>query len=358
MIIDTARNRAAYLGLVELVRSRRALAFVGAGVTCPLGYPTWGTLITHLAAAVRAVHGEQIQSNGLDITVEEVLREFKHKPLVQAQILKENLAEEYLPMIAGLFGPKDRRIGPITDLVSLPFKHLLTSNYDPSLEQHHYPPNEPVSISLHHPSAPQFIIEFADDNYTRRIVHVHGRFDEPQYIILTEGDYRTYVRSVVLDDFWRVVPATGRIVFFGFGFEDFDLLYTFRRRMALRGNNQVNLRHFAVMPLDNLAREDAVAVSMRMEYGIEPVFFPHPGTSFTEYDDLLSTLKVDVNGRVPEQVADAVAAATAVHLQSPEPGEAVAVAQEPIVDDVQQGIERLKEMTRENITRRQTGDLE
>jgi hypothetical protein len=358
VIIDTARNRAAYLGLVELVRSTRALAFVGAGVTCPLGYPTWGDLIAHLAAAVRAAHGEQVQSNGQEITVEQVVREFKRKPLVQAQILKENLGEGYFPMMAGLFGPQDRRIGPITNLVSLPFKHLLTSNYDPSLEQHHYPPNEPVSISLHHSAAPQFIIEFADDNYTRRIVHVHGRYDEARYIILTEEDYRTYIQSVVLDDFWRVVPAVGRFVFFGFGFEDFDLLYTFRRRMALQGNNPGNLRHFAIMPLDDPARESTVTVSMRMEYGIEPVFFPHTGTSFAEYDDLLSTLKADVSGRVPDQVADAVAAATVVHEQPLEPGDAVTLTQEPLVDDVQQGIERLNEMTRENITRRQTGDLE
>jgi hypothetical protein len=161
----------------------------------------------------------------------------------------------------------------------------------------------------------------------------------------------------VLDDFWRVVPATGRFVFFGFGFEDFDLLYTFRRRMALQGNN-LALRHFAIMPLDNPARENAVTVSMRMEYGIEPVFFPHPGTSFAEYDDLLSTLKADITGKVPEQLADVVAAAAVVHLQGPAPGEAAAPAQEPPVDDVQQGIERLKEMTRENIARRQTGDLE
>jgi hypothetical protein len=357
VIIDTARNRAAYQRLVDLVRSKRALAFVGTGVTCPLSYPSWRTLITDLAAAVRTVHGEQLQSNGQEITVDQVLREFEDKPLVQAQILKENLGDGYFPMMARLFGPKDRRIGPIADLVSLPFKHLLTSNYDPSLEQHHYPPNEPVSISLHDPSAPQFIVEFADDNYTRRIVHVHGRYDEPQYIILTEEDYRTYVRSAVLDDFWHVVPAAGRFVFFGFGFRDFDLLYTFRRRMALQGNNP-GLRHFAIMPLDNPARENTVTLSMRMEYGIEPVFFPHPGASFAEYDDLVSTLRADVSGRVPEQVADAVAAATVAHLQIPEPGETAAPAHEPMADEVQQGIERLKEMTRENIARRQTGDLE
>jgi hypothetical protein len=49
------------------VRSKRALAFVGTGVTCPLGYPSWGNLITDLAAAVRAAHGEQLQSNGQEM---------------------------------------------------------------------------------------------------------------------------------------------------------------------------------------------------------------------------------------------------------------------------------------------------
>jgi hypothetical protein len=69
------------------VRAKRALAFVGTGVTSLLGYPSWGTLITDLA--VRAAHDEQLQSNGQEITVDQVLREFELKPLVQAQILKE-----------------------------------------------------------------------------------------------------------------------------------------------------------------------------------------------------------------------------------------------------------------------------
>jgi hypothetical protein len=112
------------------------------------------------------------------------------------------------------------------------------------------------------------------------------------------------------------------------------------------------------MPLDNPARETTLTVSMRMEYGVEPVFFAHLSTSFAEYDNLLSTLKADVRERMPEQVADAVAAATVVHLQVPEPAGAVASANEPMADEVQQGVERLREMTRENIARRQTGDLE
>ena len=91
MIIDTERNRAALSQLLKVIQSGRALAFVGAGMSRPLGYPNWPELIERLAFEVRNIRGENIESNGQNITVDQVLREFKERPLLQAQILKESL---------------------------------------------------------------------------------------------------------------------------------------------------------------------------------------------------------------------------------------------------------------------------
>lgn len=345
--------------MTEVIRSGRALAFIGTGVTCPLGYPDWDGLIRCLASELRAARGEEIESNGQTVTVEQVLREFRDKPLVQAQILKENLEHQYFLIMANLFGPKDRRIAPIVNLVSLPFKHLLTSNYDPGLEQHHSPPNEPVSICLHHAAAPQFIVGFSDDDYSRRIVHVHGRYDEARHIILTEEDYGAYIRSAVLDDFWRVVPAAARLVFFGFGFKDIDLLYSFRRRQMALVNNQGNARHFAVMPLDDPGRDNALTIQMRMEYGIEPVFFSHrPHGSFVEYDEFISRLKLDIVGRVSEQLAEELGARPVHVVAAPAAAEILEQDQAALAEAVSEGVEHLKQMTSANIGRRRTGDLE
>jgi hypothetical protein len=357
-MVDTERNRAAYVELVEVLNGRRALAFAGTGAVSSLGYPTWDGLISRLATEVRAIQGEQVQSSGQSITVDQVLREFKDRPLVQAQILKENLGEQYFPLMTTLFGPIQRTVGTIADLVALPFKHLLTSNYDISLELHHSPANRPPSICLNHPAAAEFITNFTDDNYERRIVHVHGRYDEPEHIILTEEDYGRYVQSAVFQEFWHVVPAASRFVFFGFGFQDFDLLYTFRRRiMALGANQHGNRRHFAIMPLSDPASDGAVTVRMRMQYGIEPVFFLHSGQSFQEYDDLLSTLKADVVGNVPIQIGaesarERPAAVQALETIQPHPEQAAAP------DAIQHSVERLREISRANITARKTGDLQ
>jgi hypothetical protein len=357
-MIDTERNIEAYLHMTELVRSGRALAFLGAGVSCPLEYPDWARLIQCLAAEVRATCGEDIESNGQTLTVDQVVREYGSNPLVQAQILKENLQDRYFAVMRELFGPKKIRSVSITNLVRLPFKHLLTSNYDPALELHHSPP-EPVAICLHHHLAREFIYQFGDDGYARRIVHVHGRYDEPENIILTEEDYGRYVGSAVLDEFWRVVPAAARLVFFGFGFGDLDLLHSFRRRRMLLGNghNHGDTRHFAVLPLEDPKRDGVRTVEMRMRYGVEPIFFQHrKNGSFAEYDELISRLQQEIGAigtPLPEEVAAAPPEAAAPI------GPMQPVAQDYVPPDaLAEDVGRLRRLTRENIERRPPGEFE
>jgi hypothetical protein len=203
------------------------------------------------------------------------------------------------------------------------------------------------------------VTNHADDNYLRRIIHVHGRYDDPRGIILTEEDYGAYVRSPVFQQFWNTIPVVTRLVFFGFSFDDLDLLYGFRHaRMALGGNaQQLEARHFTVMALNDPAREPIVTVDLMMRYGIQPVFCPNSRGNFSEHSELLARLKSEVLGLTVQRLAEEPIAA--VEQQVAEIVEhAVALPGEESLEAVQVGVAQLTLITRQNIAKKRTGDLE
>jgi hypothetical protein len=323
-------------------------------VTLPLGYPTWPGLVAQLAEEVRRIRGEQVEFNGQTISLEQVLHRLRSDPLVQAQILKDNLNADYFPLMASVFGPKATWASSVADLISLPFKHFLTSNYDPGLEQHHTPATF-ESICLHHQQAAgQFMLHHADENYIRRIVHVHGKYDEPQDIILTEGDYGVYVRSPWFEPFWQMAAIAVRLVFFGFSGQDIDLLHGFRRvRMTLGGNNQhLESRHFAVMDLVDPSEELALALKLNMRYGIDPVFYPNPKKDFAEYGSFLTELKRDIGAPAVSEPGEPIAVPAQSGPPPPIAGD------QPPAELLLEAVDRLKQITVQNLSRRQTGDLE
>ena len=95
-----------------------------------------------------------------------------------------------------IFAPRGAN-ADIRDLVILPFQHLLTSNYDVALESPHDDlQSRCESLSLCDHAAVDFINNLADYEYGRRVVHVHGRYDGPNNIILTQKEYAdSYRRS-------------------------------------------------------------------------------------------------------------------------------------------------------------------
>jgi hypothetical protein len=77
----------AYDRLIAAIRSEESFAFAGAGVSRPLGYPTWSSLVKQLAAETRTMCGEQIvNGEGKPLTVAEV--EALDDLLLQAEIFK------------------------------------------------------------------------------------------------------------------------------------------------------------------------------------------------------------------------------------------------------------------------------
>ncbi len=346
--------------MLDLIRTKRAIAFVGAGVSRALGYPTWDTLTQRLATETRTQCGEQIvDDQGRSVTVTQVSA--INDLLFQAEIFKSNLQGRYYQILQEIFAPRGAN-ADVRDLVSLPFQHLLTSNYDVALESAHDElQSRCESLSLCDHTAVDFINNLADYEYGRHVVHVHGRYDDPHNIILTQKEYADfYHRSPEAEALWNMLPIIRRCVFFGFSFTDKDLtegfnLSNFNR--AQRGHPQVV--HFALVPMGEPEREPALRAWYSSTYGIDPVFFDGVDAKFTGYSVLIRDIAKEFETRAePSRVGlDGGAPAEVVHVQQ-EPLQPENIEQQPPAANIQADIARLEQLTEDNIRRRSTGDLE
>lgn len=328
MLLETTTNRVAYDGLITLLRSGSLLAFAGAGVPAALRYPTWPVLIKLLAEKTRKDCGEKIQDPyQRELTVTQV--EGIEKLLTQAEIFKFNLKERYFEFMQQTFGERHEQIPSIQDLIDLPFRHFLTSNYDPALELAHNRATKTHHIvhSLLDVEGGQFLLKLSEGGYERRIVHVHGWYDRPRTIILTEADYGDlYDNNQKVRTFWDVIAVREQCVFFGFSFSDEDIMEGFNLRNFNRVRRQIEgVRHYALIALDDADKEPGERVNLNLRYGVEPIFYKVIDKAYSGYSNVLRMMVRDAK---------------------------------PIIrESIRRDVELLQRMTDANIKKRSTGDL-
>jgi hypothetical protein len=328
LLLETTSNKAAYDGLITVLRSGGLFAFAGTGVSAPLRYPTWTKLIEQLAEETRKYCGEQIQDTmQRDLTVTQV--EGIQNLLTRAEIFKFNLKEHYFEFMQQSFGERDEQIASIQDLVDLPFRHFLTSNYDPALELAHTRSNKRCHVvpSLRDDNAGQFLLKLSEDGYERRIVHVHGRYDHPRFIILTEADYGDlYDNTQQVRTFWDVIAVRERCVFLGFSFSDQDIMEGFNLRNFNRVRRQFEgVRHYAFIAMEDADKDSGERANLNLRYGVQPIFFKRVDAQFSGYSNVLRMVVRDVRSLIPESI--------------------------------RRDVERLQRMTDINIKKRSPGDL-
>lgn len=289
MAIDGQNNRDAFAKLVDCLVTGRAIAFVGAGCSAraltqdgePV-YPTWNDLLNLLHERV-----ERIQpgaAHGLD-TVEDALW--------RAEEYRRLLGDEYATLIRETYGPSDIQLSDFhKTIVLMPFRHFLTTNYDLVLEDAlqqalftryragTLPQTELYRVQFvgrtmtwnDKANLAEFFRRVDDPRYASRIVHVHGRYDQPGSIVLTERDYTSrYIEGPKTYEMLWALGVTHPFVFVGFSASDFDIMAFFRAVRAVLGPG--GPEHFI---LYGLRPEQDGAVLRRMlrgKFGINPVYY-------------------------------------------------------------------------------------
>ena len=262
--------------LAKRMRMRsRTIAFVGAGASASVGYPTWDQLIDGLYQEVTSTRG--LNRSGSDQDLRWVAEQFDSDLEGSLVDAVRRVFEERAPG-----GP-----GPIhTMLARLPFNHYITTNYDRLIEQAcDEEVGEAARWVTENSSGPQFNVEpciprsgrdqeqfseflslMAEDSPRRAVLHLHGTLEDR--VTLTMADYnRQYLHDATLLRMFAVF-ATSTVVFVGASLRDPDVMELVRRAHFHSGPKP---RHFAFLP--EFRRSEAAL--LERNYGIQSIFYTY-----------------------------------------------------------------------------------
>ncbi len=292
--------------LIELVASGEAVLIVGAGSSVRVGYVTWAGLLEELENLANEC------GDGLN-------QRRKNDSLAYAEDIKSHIMNKkgnlyrYYALLYELFKPRHPSFdGFHKMLVSLPFRGILTTNYDTVLEAalNDKDPTRAHDNTLvigSHPAirVHEFLMSMNNDKrIPQRIAYLHESIDRSDSIILGIKDYRrTYgfrltANQEQRDSEWTLhrkllwaILATRRVVFIGFSMNDpyFNkMLETVSADLWIWDKSI----HFAIMDISSESAEDSKdkAEMFRKEYGVGTVFYDNSDKSYQGLDGIIAEI--------------------------------------------------------------------
>ncbi|MBF0538784.1 MAG: SIR2 family protein [Nitrospirae bacterium] len=268
--------------LKDVIKSGRAIAFIGAGCSIPLGYPSWKTLIQNMLDEI-VRNKPSLKSTADTLSNESDL-------LYVADECKSFMGEkEYQVFIGREFAPKSSKnhTSEHETIIELPFYNYITSNYDSCLDYAY------VSVKKTPPpyftyNNKQMLAEYCSitTEPQKKIFHIHGRYDPSEDIVLTENDYKgRYLEQNGFISDLETVIRTRPFVFIGSGISDLDFLNILRRIEQVSKGYQHN--HYAIIPCPDGGYAGNEAGKLKTKYHIVPFFYQNLDGSHAERANIL-----------------------------------------------------------------------
>jgi len=252
--------------MTTVIKSGHAIAFIGAGCSMPLGYPSWSGLINNLLDECEK-NNPSIKTHIQDLRKTEDL-------LYVADKCKGYLGTTYCPLLKGIFKQKSNKF---TDehsiLMKLPFNRFITSNYDPSLD-HAYQSAKKAQAEPFTYSNISMLTDFLKGAAItkNKLFYIHGRYDNPEEIILTEKDYQKhYELNQSFTESLKNIFAIHPVVFIGSSLTDLDFMAILRHIGTLF--KHYTQGHFVLVPYPEKGSLEIEADRLKTKYNITPVFY-------------------------------------------------------------------------------------
>ncbi|MFE1602378.1 SIR2 family protein [Methylobacterium sp. ID0610] len=285
------------------MNTSRPLALVGAGASLASGYPSWPKLLEKMQKNL-------IDKNLLPPKLPPIL-EAINDPAWQAEELCRRMDPgDFATFITETFQAPLALREPHHRIARLGFRHVLTTNYDPCIEIAMKQANLPfMPIHWSDPAdVRKFFFSLSDTTAQSCIVYLHGRYDKPEHIVLTES---SYARSYLNDIFQRRMIAvfmTQPVVFIGFSMQDPELSQILRVVRANLGDEAT--QHYGIFGYRTEHEKELIARRMEAKFGLRAVFYRIDTTNL-EYEDhsgLIALLDRIRDGRALDEGGGAEAA--------------------------------------------------
>lgn len=195
-LFDREENEQRKQAMFEIVKSGEAVLFVGAGISEGLGYPNWNKLLDDL---YKYASDCGYMSDIIDIDNDQEFYYQKRAQQIINIFKKSNAISKYKNFISDAFKPRDIPKESICNkLVQLPFRGIITTNYDPSLEiaTRNITPEYESGYLMESKDIGKFMKSLLNKK-PPRIAYLHGKYDrftkdsDGRDFILGMKDYET-----------------------------------------------------------------------------------------------------------------------------------------------------------------------
>jgi hypothetical protein len=308
---ELADNQRAKAELIDACISQESVLVAGAGLSKRLGYPLWNELLGDLRGLSVSLAA---RSDGrLQLPDDCAGDPLCYADQLRAQIeARPNGLARYHAFLRKRFERRGPRDALHRQLIELPFRGIVTTNYDPALDDElaaSQPGNSDCHFVVDQEHAPDIARFLASlrlrTNHPRQVAHLHGRFDSPKSIILTESEYRQcYGHGLttapgeagqapnwtIHRKFLWTLLATRAAVFMGFSMDD-----PYLKRMLQTVVKDLwqwdDPPHFAVMALsaDRKPAKDKAQL-LRSDYGVAVVFYDNSNGRHSGLESLVQEI--------------------------------------------------------------------
>jgi len=300
-------STSSFWNLIQAIRENQVVAFVGSGVSSSvLGTPGWNTCIDKLIDEAQKKSGIETQrfKEFLDV----LKKNKKNDPLFVAEQCRKYLQNKFPSLVRDILSAEkieneEARKG-LESFLRLPFYRIVTTNYDCLL------------LDVARQSAPEtkteyfthlnndYFAEFLrsmDSNLRRSIFYLHGHFDNPESVILTETQYQElYARKEVVE-LMETIFSTKSALFIGFSMADLDVMQIFRR--ILSQFPSIRERHFAIFakkPTESPATSWIRKLQNNYKYGVGILYYTMENQSHAGLWKLVGAINREVHGKIEE----------------------------------------------------------